>query len=82
MTGRNMIFMIYEYHRATEADSDIQDFEDVCAVKMAGDDVRALFDVWELCLTGLRSAPSDAVLERIFRAQIQTHHTLRDGMAY
>ena len=54
LTGRQSLLMIHNHYRATEVDDHIWDLDDLITTKLVGNDLRRLYDEWEMTRTGIR----------------------------
>ena len=64
--GRQILFLIYQHYRTTEAEGQMLDLQDLMAVRLQGDDARKFLNDWETTLQGMRIPPSEDVLETFF----------------
>ena len=70
VTGRQMLFLIYEQYRISEVDGALLDLEDLLHVRLHNDDLRNFLNDWEHVLTGMRQLPDEELLETLFRNQL------------
>ena len=82
MKGREILHVIYKHFKVSEAEGHILDFQDLIAVRMHGDDLRAFLDEWELTLAGMNKIPAEEYLEPMFRSHIERHPGLKEDMAH
>ena len=82
LKGRQILLLVHQHFRITEAEGHIMDFSDLMSVKMYGDDLRSFHNDWEMTLVSMHSVPEKALLESMFRTQIEKHPGLKEDMAY
>ena len=82
MKGRQILLLAHQHFRITEAEGHIMDFSDLMYVKMYGDDLRSFHNDWEVILISMHKVPEKALLESMFRTQIEKHLGLKEDMAY
>ena len=53
-------------------------FEDLQAVKLQNENLRAFINEWELCLVGIKDVPPKNILESMFRGQLELSKKCKD----
>ena len=61
----------------------VLEFQDLLAVELKGENIRALVTDWEMCLAGMKDChvPAPAVMESHFRRQLEKSEALRETLA-
>ena len=50
-TGRQLLYLVYEYYKISEVDGALLDLEDLMNVRLHGDDFRSFLTDWENVMT-------------------------------
>ncbi len=76
--------MIYKHFQITEADGAVLEIQDLLQVHLHNDNLKTFMNDWGMTLFAMHDShiPSDAILESLFRRQINNHRTLREHMAW
>ena len=82
VTGRQMLFLVYEQYRISEVDGALLGLEDLMHVRLHNDDLRNFLYDWENVLAAIADQPSDDVPETFFKQQLKGSIQLKDQMAY
>ena len=69
LKGRQILWLIYQHYRTTEAEGQMLDLQDLMAVRLQHDDARKFLNDWEMTLQGMREAPTESVLETFFKKE-------------
>ena len=78
--GRQLTYMIYEYLRAAGAYEAVQGLSDLFTMSLQNDDVQD-FDVrWDHALLTVSEIPSDAILEGLYKSNLQNSFQLQTMM--
>ena len=78
VTGRQMLFMIFEHYRISAEDGALLDLEDLMCVRLHNDDLRSFLSDWENVLTAMKDVPNVSILETLFRKQLTRSLSLKD----
>ena len=79
--GRQIAFLIYHHFKISATEGSILEFEDLLAVELKGDNLRAFLNDWESTLLGLKKRPEVDVLESLFNKQLKKSEQLKSTMA-
>ena len=82
ITGREIVKLIFEHNKITQAVNVVREFEDFLRVELKGDNVPGLLNDWDDCLLGMKNIPSPEVLETMFRKQLQRSHLFEKTMGF
>ena len=59
MTGRQILWHIFQHYRISSIEGGILEFEDLISVELRGDNLQAFVNEWELTLSGMADQPHD-----------------------
>ena len=82
VTGRQILFLIDQHFRMTEADGAVYDTEHLFSVTVEGDRLQEFLSTWDTVLAGLKQAPDDTILETLFLRQIRKCRSMEQDVAY
>jgi hypothetical protein len=80
--GRQALRMIYDHYRISETEGSLLELQDLMKVSLKKDNLRSFLMDWEHVFTGMNPLPDVAVLETLFRMQIQNSSAMRDVLLY
>ena len=80
LKGRQIYLKILRSFDVTDAETHINDFERVNALRMHDDNLHKFIIDWDSLLLKVSKLPSPEILESLFRTQIQRHPWMKDDM--
>ena len=72
---------MYNHFKISETEGTILEFEDLLHVELKGDNLMAFKNAWELVLAGLKTTPSEEIMESLVRRQLERSVQLRELMS-
>ena len=66
LNGRQIGWLIYEHFRLSEVEGSLLEFEDLMSVELKGDNLVAFENDWDMHLSGIKTVPSEYVLETLY----------------
>ena len=71
LLGRQIMYLIDQHFKITEADGAVYDIDYLLSVTMNNDNLQAFLCTWDTVLSGLRAQPDKSMLEALFLRQIR-----------
>ena len=81
LTDRQIAWHIYQHFRLSESEGAILEFEDLLKVELREDNVASFVNEWDMTLSGLKDAPTDAILESLFKRQLDGSVQLKETLS-
>ena len=82
VTGRQMLFVIMQHYRMTEAGGAIFEMGDLLTVRLHNDNIRSFVHDWERVITCMKVEPEEYVLEGLLLRQLRNSTSFRDHITY
>ena len=82
LLGRQIMYLIDQHFKITEADGAVYDIEHLLSVTMNNDKLQAFLCTWDTVLSGLRAQPDKSMLEALFLRQIRGCEAMEQDLAY
>ncbi len=82
VAGRQILFMIDQHFKMTEADGSVFDTEHLFSVKMRGDRLAEFLSSWDQVIAGLKKIPTDDTLLALLMRNLRTCKAMDPDIAY
>ncbi len=82
VAGRQILFMIDQHFKMTEADGSVFDTEHLFSVKMRGERLAEFLTTWDQVIAGLRNVPNDETLLALLMRNLRTCRAMESDIAY
>ena len=80
LTGRQILWLIDEHFRLTQADGDVFGMEALLSCSMKNDNLEKFLEEWEYWLSSTQKRPEEGVLEALFLRQLRKCAPLQDEL--
>jgi hypothetical protein len=83
LRGRQILWLIHEFHKYDEEQGALYDFTDLTAVKLRNDSgLEAFITSWLSVLTGMKHPPEETIIEVVCLEQLRNAHCLKEELAH
>ena len=83
VNGRQILWMIYDYHKYDEEYGAVLNFTDLLAVRLKSDaGFEGFMTSWESVLAGMAEPPAESILEPFFLEQLRASTVLKEELAH
>ena len=82
LQGRQMLNMVYEYHRLDESQGSVFSMENILAVHLVGDKLQKFLNDWNYILSGQGKPLSKALLKPLLLRELRTSAQLKEEIAH
>ena len=81
--GRQLLWMVHDYHKFDEEIGAIMDIKDLMSIKLRGDaGLETFMNSWDMVIAGLQEVPVESILEPLFLEQVRAAPALREEVAH
>ena len=81
--GRQILWMIHDYHKYDEEYGAVLNFTDLLAVRLKNDaGLEGFMTSWESILAGMAQPPAESILEPLFLEQLRASTVLKEELAH
>ena len=81
LKGRQIAYMVMDYFKITAQEGAILELDDLVSLQLHSNNLKKFTHEWESTLIGLKSAPSDDMLEALFKREIREADQLKETLA-
>ena len=82
ITGRQIAWMMDRHFKTASADGAVLEFKDLLSVQCRGENISAFISEWDSTIQGMKTVPDDAILESLFRSQIEKANNFKERLAH
>jgi hypothetical protein len=82
LKGRQMLKMVYEYHKLDESQGSVFSMENILAVHLVGDKLQKFLNDWNYILSGQGKPLSKAVLKPLLLRELRKSPQLKEEIAH
>ena len=81
MTGRQLVWMMYQHFQMSDVDSAMQDWDEFIHVELKGDNLPQFWHDWETACLNVRDIPDERFLETLYRKQLMKSESFKQTLA-
>ena len=82
MKRRQVLWEIYHHYQIGVTEGSLINLQDLMSVRLNNDNLRAFLNDWESVLAVMATAPTDDVLETLFRTQLSFSSSMKEEIAH
>ena len=82
LKGRQMLEMVYDYHKLDETQHAVYNFENILAVTLKGDKLQTLLNDWNSILAGQGTSISKKILKPLLLRELRKSPQLKEDIAH